>query len=633
MRLSEAGNAQRRSWLARDWLWAVGLFLVCLALYWPTLAPSVVSDDSAEFQMLAPVLGVSHPTGYPLYLLLGWVAAHLPLGGDVAFRLNLLTMFSAAAAMAFFFLLLRELDVQRGVAFLSTLLLASMPSLWLTSVAAEVYPLAVLFMALGSWLLLRWGRGKTPLWAAALAFGFALTHHVSIRLFAPAVLVYLLAVEPRLPLRPRRWMPAAIAVLLPLALYAYVPLRAGHFESLALWQGEVAGIPKSVASGYISPSYTLGGPASYFLATGQSGSVLSGWSISQSVLAQAVDLSGQQYPLWAVLPVALAGLVALLFRRTRAGLYLLLAFAVTAWAVLRYLDVQGRGTAQLLPLQVIVVAWFAVGASSAVGWLLSRMRPGSRPGLLQGTALLLLAVVPAANIVRGYPEALAQHRADARSEALAFLAQPLPEGAVIAGPWSDITPLRYLQRIEGIRRDLWVVHADDRGIAEVLYPAARAEGTPFYVLRATGAGLRLLPLPPLSGVVPAHGDGESLEGLVSLEGYDLEGGPVAPGEALPLTLYWKLESPIDGEWKVFIHLLDAQGNRVAQIDRAPLAGLYPLAQWQAGELLADQYEIPLSADVAPGTYTLIIGWYDAAGRLLWEDGQDSHSLAEIEVLP
>ncbi|HJZ49988.1 MAG TPA: DUF2723 domain-containing protein, partial [Roseiflexaceae bacterium] len=50
------------------------LLLAFLSLYIRTAAPSVLSGDSAEFQMAAPLLGVPHPTTYPLYMLLGKLA-------------------------------------------------------------------------------------------------------------------------------------------------------------------------------------------------------------------------------------------------------------------------------------------------------------------------------------------------------------------------------------------------------------------------------------------------------------------------------------------------------------------------------------------------------------------------------
>jgi hypothetical protein len=72
---------------------------------------------------------------------------------------------------------------------------------------------------------------------------------------------------------------------------------------------------------------------------------------------------------------------------------------------------------------------------------------------------------------------------------------------------------------------------------------------------------------------------------------------------------------------------------VAQLDRVPLEPIYPPVKWRAGQLLADQYELVLPADLPPGSYQLIFGGYDETGRLVWEDGQDFQPLGEIEVHP
>ena len=65
--------------IAKDKTIATALFLMSLALYVRTLAPTVatVFDDSLEFQLVLPTLGIAHPTGYPLYTISGWLFVHL----------------------------------------------------------------------------------------------------------------------------------------------------------------------------------------------------------------------------------------------------------------------------------------------------------------------------------------------------------------------------------------------------------------------------------------------------------------------------------------------------------------------------------------------------------------------------
>jgi len=88
--------------------------------------------------------------------------------------------------------------------------------------------------------------------------------------------------------------------------------------------------------------------------------------------------------------------------------------------------------------------------------------------------------------------------------------------------------------------------------------------------------------------------------------------PVAaqPGETIEVTLVWRADRPTAGNWKVFIHLVDAEGTTRAQGDGYPLGGTALTTTWQSGEVIVDTYPISLAADLQPGTYRLQIGFYD-----------------------
>lgn len=74
-------------------------FLVTFGVYLKTVSPTVSFFDSGELISAAYGLGVAHPPGYPLYVVLGWLFAHLPVGASVAYRLNLMSAFFAALAV------------------------------------------------------------------------------------------------------------------------------------------------------------------------------------------------------------------------------------------------------------------------------------------------------------------------------------------------------------------------------------------------------------------------------------------------------------------------------------------------------------------------------------------------------
>ncbi len=107
---------------------------------------------------------------------------------------------------------------------------------------------------------------------------------------------------------------------------------------------------------------------------------------------------------------------------------------------------------------------------------------------------------------------------------------------------------------------------------------------------------------------------------ITLTGLGLPARPVAPGEVLPVGFTWQPSQPVSRDLTVFVHLLDAQGEIVAQLDRLPFHGRWPTPVWQPGESLRDRYDLALPATLPPGRYGVRFGFYDQAGRLLLADG-------------
>jgi hypothetical protein len=134
-------------------LLAVLLFLFFLALYARTAAPSVLSGDSAEFQLAAALLGVPHPTTYPLYVLLGHLATYALPFGDLAWRVTIVSAVCAALAVALFFLLARRITASAPAALVGALALGLAPGLWNAATLAEVYALLMALLAGLAWLI------------------------------------------------------------------------------------------------------------------------------------------------------------------------------------------------------------------------------------------------------------------------------------------------------------------------------------------------------------------------------------------------------------------------------------------------------------------------------------------------
>src|SRR5512144_2894353 len=139
-----ASNRRIRPLAAQRWIdpaLAAALGVGSLLLYGMTAAPSVAGlfDDTLEFQVVLPTLGIAHPSGYPLYTLLGKLATVLLPLRDPAGRANLFS--AAAAAVGVFYSLALRLVHHRGAAAVATVALAISPTWWSQATIAEVYAL------------------------------------------------------------------------------------------------------------------------------------------------------------------------------------------------------------------------------------------------------------------------------------------------------------------------------------------------------------------------------------------------------------------------------------------------------------------------------------------------------------
>ena len=121
-------------------------------------------------------------------------------------------------------------------------------------------------------------------------------------------------------------------------------------------------------------------------------------------------------------------------------------------------------------------------------------------------------------------------------------------------------------------------------------------------------------------------------------GIDFKGFKVMPaelesGRPLRLALYWQPSTSVDQSFKVFNHLLSADGEVVAQADGLPLHGTHPTDHWQPGEIVESSFALQVPENLPPGDYTLITGFYDESdgARLLLADGEDKVLLATFTL--
>jgi len=96
-----------------------------------------------------------------------------------------------------------------------------------------------------------------------------------------------------------------------------------------------------------------------------------------------------------------------------------------------------------------------------------------------------------------------------------------------------------------------------------------------------------------------------------LLGYDLDTTFARAGDSLHLTLYWQALTPMDESYTVFTHLLDKDDRIWGQRDNPPKNGTLPTCCWVKGEIIVDEYHVPIQPNAPPDRYVIEVGMYQA----------------------
>ena len=109
---------------------------------------------------------------------------------------------------------------------------------------------------------------------------------------------------------------------------------------------------------------------------------------------------------------------------------------------------------------------------------------------------------------------------------------------------------------------------------------------------------------------PRHPLSFQLADGIALTGFDLPSGDVRPGASVDLTLHWSDLAQVDGDYTVFVHVLDAREKVVAQRDQQPMAGRRPTSSWFPGDAILDAYTLALPSTLPAGDYAIEVGMYN-----------------------
>lgn len=492
------------------WLPPIAVTIVAFAAARMAMLPGLGFWDTAELQTVAPVLGTAHPTGFPTYVLSGWLANLLlsPFG-EPALRMNLFAGICVAVAAGVTVDLVRVLTRSVVLGVLAGIGLALTDIAWSIGTQAEAHALHLAFVAILVRMLVAWetrverGDSGRDRWLAASAavFGLAMGNHSLTLLLAPAIGVFVLAVEPGLVRRPRLIVACATALVLTLvAVYLELPLRAGPFRAPLVY-----GHPE-----------TWDGFWYVALAEQFRGSVVGPFSELGPKFAELVGRTARAFgPLAILIPLAF---VVTARSRPRYAVLSGIAVATTCFFAASYVNADIER--YYLGPALIAWTWLAIlggeaasiVAATLAGHGAARRRNGTRrTSRLEGALVVAIALgllVPTVVALPGRLRHVDRSRDTLAREWVDRALERMAPDAVIVSWWSYSTPLWYAQHVEGRRPDIAII--DDRTrldehlgeLTDVI--DANLSSRPVYVIRVDPSEIAALErrylLEPLDGI-------------------------------------------------------------------------------------------------------------------------------------
>jgi hypothetical protein len=625
---TQSGNTDERRF--EKWGGWLLVMAALLPVYWLTMSHTVGTADTFEFQVVTPKLGIVHPTGYPLYLLLGKLFTLLPVG-TLAWRLNLASAVYALAAMSLLYWLVYRMMRGRPLPAILTAVVTGLTlTLWSQAIIAEVYALHALIVMAALFLMAEIGDWRLEIedaphhlitsspahlvYLLAFTIGLGLTNHLTtIFLLPPALLTILFAAQRPVPLTDYRfWLKTVAAFLLPLLLYAYLPIR---------WQavnGEAMGLARFV-------DWVVGGRF-------QGALQLQAW-LNDATRYQIVGRLFLENWGWWNLALAGLGLVFLVWRQWRTAVILLLTWLGYTFYALNYYvpDL----AVFLIPAQLVVGVWWAVGLAVGLAWARRWAAWAQWPDV---TALVTtLALIPALTLAVDHWAANDQSGENALEQwGRAVLALPLAEGAAILADSEKIAPLLYLQTAERLRPDLDISVWPDEAAYRAQVDGRLAQNQPVYLARYL-PGLQgiyhLRSLGPLTEVSPTPitqlPDYPITQlpnlpfGPLTLLAYSLEPVAAVDDNSTAVTLYWQAAEAVDDVWHVYVRVVAGEDNgRSPAHGQHPANNFYPTNAWRPGEIVPDYHLLPrlVTSPQTTLTYQVAVAPpFTPPEQLVWHD--------------
>lgn len=415
----------------RDRYLAAALSCTVLAVYIAGACRTIYVGDSGELATAVATLGIPHPSGYPLYILLGKLWTLLVPAGTVAFRLSLFSAVCASATVGLLYLTARDLEVRRAIAASAALTAAFAPSFWGEANIQRVYALNALFVVWATRSALAWWRERDTrrlLWTAFLC-GLGASNHTFMAVFVLAFGLFVLAND-RGPLRRARTLGlTGGAFALGLLPYLYLPLQSRMDPRLDWGNPET---PRALLAVILRQEYW---DRAWWRGVEDLPEILGDWLSSLGAES-----------LWAGAVLALVGVA----WGARRRLPVLLPVFVMASNV-AILAVHGSRNDLFIWHRYYIPSYLMLAILAALGGeAIARRSPQAGAVVLS----IVLFLLPTALFARGWREFDRSHYRIAEDYSRTLLAS-LPPGAHLAASDDNVLfVLLYLHLVEGVRPDI-----------------------------------------------------------------------------------------------------------------------------------------------------------------------------------
>lgn len=415
---------------------------ISAVVYRITLCPTVEYIDSGELALACKNLGIAHPTGYPLYTLLGRLAS-LVLWGELINKMNLLSLIFTSLASGFLYLIIIEflslmkIDIRwkEFVAFATALFASFTPVWWAQGTTNEVYSLNLLLILISLWMFFRYLNSKKKKWLllSSYVLGLSLTNHLSAIYIIPAFAILAIYLWRKKKIKGDLLIYSGIFLIIPLSIYIFLPIRA-RFSPFLNWGGV---------------------DDLYFLFKHISGWQYRIWMFTDFNLSALIEKISSTASLlyrqfgWFGTVICIVGIVISLYRKTYLSIFGLFIILLNFVYASNYdiIDIESY----YLPMIIMFSIFMAVGIVILVNVILKTIK---KSGYINYIIFIGIILIPVSNFIDNFFVSDRSNKTFAKQSVTDMLDSMEPGGLAFVENWDFYSPWLYFRFEKNMRPDI-----------------------------------------------------------------------------------------------------------------------------------------------------------------------------------